>query len=80
MNSRHREIRALLTTMAPIRAIKYVKSIELPEIEEACIISVDIRGKSIIETAELLHLSPEAVKKRRRRAYAKICDAITSCE
>lgn len=76
MNSQHRAIRALLTTMAPKRAIGYITSFELPEEEEFCLIECDVRRRSHVQVADMLHISPECVKKRRQRAYAKIADQL----
>lgn len=76
MNSERRAIRALLSTMAPKRAIGYIQSFELPYEEEACLIECDVRKKSYVQISELLHLSPEAVKNRRRRAFDKIVDQL----
>lgn len=76
MNSQHRAIRALLTTMAPTRAVEYVRAFELPKSEETIIIEADIRRKSVVEIALAMNLSPEAVKRYRRRGYAKIQDYI----
>ena len=76
MNSQHRSIRAQLSSMAPKRAVAYILSFELPQDEAYCLIECDVRGKSRVEVAETLHVSPEYVKTRRRRAYSKIADGI----
>ena len=62
--------------MAPKRAVAYILSFELPQDEAYCLIECDVRGKSRVEVAETLHVSPEYVKTRRRRAYSKIADGI----
>lgn len=62
--------------MAPKRAVAYILSFELPPDEAYCLIECDVRGKSRVEVAEMLHVSPEYVKTRRRRAYSKIADGI----
>lgn len=72
MDSRHRELRAQLSSMAPARAIAYIMSFDLPPDESACLIECDVRGRSYVQVCERLHLSPEAVKRARRRAYGKI--------
>lgn len=72
MNERHRAIRALLTTMAPPRAVAYIKAFELPEDEETVIIECDVRKKSCVQVGEILHVSPDTIKRYRRRAYIKI--------
>lgn len=76
VNDQHRAIRALLQTMAPRRAVDYIRSFQLPEDEELFLIECDVRGKSYIQVAEAHHTTPEAIKRRRRRAYAKIADFI----
>lgn len=76
MDSQHRAIRARISTMAPRRAEAYIRSFELPEEEAESLIQCDVRCLSYIQAAERLHISPEALKKRRRRAFAKIADDI----
>lgn len=76
MNDQHRAIRALLQTMAPQRAMDYIQSFQLQEDEEIFIIECDIRGLSYIQAANKHHTTPEVIKRRRRRAYSKIADAI----
>ena len=76
MNSQHKRIRAELSAMAPRRAVEYILSFELPADEAYCLIECDVRGKSRVEVAETMHVSPEYVKTRRRRAYSKIADGI----
>lgn len=76
MNSQHRTIRALLSSMSPRRAVEHIKSFQLREEEEAVLIECDVRGLSYIQAAEKLHLSPEVIKSRKRRAYSKIVDEI----
>lgn len=75
MDSKHKAIRAELSSMAPRRAVAFVESFDLPADEAACLIECDIRRRSYAQVCNLLHLSPEAVKRARRRAYGKISDA-----
>ena len=72
MNSRHRAIRALLQTMAPSWAAAYIRSFGLPE----ALLERDVRGKSYVQIAMERNTTAEAIKRRRRRAYAKIVDEI----
>lgn len=60
--------------MAPRRAIEYILSLELPPDEAACIIECDVRRKSCVQVANMLHVSIDGLAKMRRRAYAKIAD------
>lgn len=76
MDSQHRAIRAVLSRMAPKRAVSYIRSFELPPDEETCLIECDVRQKSIVQVADMLHVSQETVKKRRKSAYAKIVDGM----
>lgn len=76
MNSQHRAIRALLSSMSPRRAVDYVQSFQLRPDEEAVLIECDVRGLSYIQAGDKLHLSPDAIKDRKRRAYSKIADEI----
>lgn len=74
MDTQHREIRAQLSAMAPRRAIAYIRSFDLPPDEAASLIECDVRGRSCVQAAELLHLSVDGLAKLRRRAYRKIAD------
>lgn len=76
MNSQHLAIRALLQTMAPKRAEAYIQAFELPPEEELFLLECDVRGKSYVEAALDNHTTPEAIKRRRHRAYAKIADEL----
>lgn len=76
MNSQHRAIRSLLSSMAPRRAVGYIQSFQLRPDEEAVLVECDVHGLSYIQAADKLHLSPEAIKERKRRAYSKIVDAM----
>ena len=60
--------------MAPRRAVAYIRSFELPPDEMACLVECDVRGRSCVQAAELLHLSVDGLAKLRRRAYHKIAD------
>lgn len=77
MNAQHREIRARLSRMAPQRAVDYVKAFDLPPMEEACIIECDVRGRSCVDVAMDMFVSPDTIKNCRRRAYGKIVDGIS---
>lgn len=74
MNTRHREIRALLSSMSPKRAEQAVRLVGLPTDEETAVLAVDVHGQSCIQTADRLHVSVDGLAKIRRRAYAKIAD------
>lgn len=74
MDSQHKQIRARLSSMAPKRAIAYILSFELPEDEAACIIECDVRRKSCVQVADMLHISIDGLAKMRRRAYTKIAN------
>ena len=74
MNKTHQEIRALLSSMAPMRAEQAVRLVALPPDEETAVLAVDVHGQSCLQAAELLHVSVDGLAKIRRRAYAKIAD------
>ena len=78
MDTQHKAIRAQLSSMAPRRAVAYIRSFELPPDEMACLVECDVYGKSYAQVSEQMHVSPEYVKKRRRRAFAKIADEINN--
>lgn len=78
MNSQHKAIRALLTTMAPNRAIDYIQAFNLPIDQERYLIEMDVRDKSRTQVAMEYNVSPETVRNKRRLAYDKIADEINN--
>lgn len=76
MEKEHREIRALLSSMAPARAVQAVRLVGLPPDEGTAVLAVDVHGKSCLQTAERLHVSVDTVKRLRRSAYRKLQDEI----
>lgn len=74
MNEQHRELRAELAAMSPQNAVAFVLSFELPQDEAECLIEHEVRRRSYVQICEKLHLSPEAVKRARRRAFVKIAN------
>ena len=74
MDKQHRAIRAKLSSMAPRRAVAYIRSFELPPDEMACLVECDVRGRSCVQVAQMLHLSVDGLAKLRRKAYRKIAD------
>ena len=76
MNKTHQEIRALLSSMAPMRAEQAVRLVALPPDEETAVLAVDVHGQSCLQVAALLHVSVDGLAKIRRRAYAKLADEI----
>lgn len=76
MDTQHREIRAQLSAMAPRRAISYIRSFDLPPDEAASLIECDVRGRSCVQVAFEMNLSPDTVKKYRRKAYRKIASEV----
>lgn len=76
MDSQRRAIRSLLCSMSPRRAVDYIRSFQLRPEEEAVLVECDVRGLSYVQAADKLHLSPDAIKERKRRAYNKIADEI----
>ena len=78
MKEQHRAIRALLSAMAPKRAVSYIRSFELPEEEELYLIECDVRKKSVVQASLDHHSTPDVVKRRRQAAYAHIADQINN--
>ena len=76
MEKTNREIRALLSSMAPARAAQAVRLVGLPADEETAVLAVDVHGQSCLQTAERLHVSVDTVKRLRRSAYRKLQDEI----
>ncbi|WP_417054040.1 hypothetical protein [Dysosmobacter sp.] len=74
MDTQHKAIRALLSSMAPMRAEQAVRLVSLPPDEETAVLAVDVHGQSCLQAAALLHVSVDGLAKIRRRAYAKIAD------
>lgn len=78
MNSQHKAIRANLTSMSPNRAISYIKAFNLRSDEENAIIECDVFGKSYPQVQAALNMTPEVLKRTKRRAYAKIADELNN--
>lgn len=76
MEKTNREIRALLSSMAPARAAQAVRLVGLPPDGETAVLAVDVHGQSCLQTAERLHVSVDTVKRLRRSAYRKLQDEI----
>lgn len=76
MEKTNREIRALLSSMAPARAAQAVRLVGLPPDEETAVLAVDVHGQSCLQAAERLHVSVDTVKRLRRSAYRKLQDEI----
>ena len=76
MEKTNREIRALLSSMAPARAAQAVRLVGLPPDEETAVLAVDVHGQSCLQTAERLHVIVDTVKRLRRSAYRKLQDEI----
>ena len=76
MDTQHKAIRGLLSSMAPMRAEQAVRLVGLPPDEETAVLAVDVHGQSCLQAAALLHVSVDGLAKIRRRAYAKIADDI----
>ena len=72
MDDRTRAVREMLRSMCPAASIPYIRSFQLPEEEELVLIEIDARGKSVQQVAQDRSLSPETVKRRRRRALRKL--------
>lgn len=53
MEKTNREIRALLSSMAPARAAQAVRLVGLPPDEETAVLAVDVHGQSCLQTAAL---------------------------
>lgn len=67
-----------MTSMAPKRAIDLIKSFELPECEQTCLIECDVRRKSYPQVQDEFGMTPEVIKRNRHRAYAKIADQLNN--
>ena len=76
MEKTNREIRALLSSMAPARAAQAVRLVGLPPDEETAVLAVDVHGQSCLQVADRLHVSVDTVKRLRRSAYRKLQDEI----
>lgn len=76
MDRQRKAVRGYIAGMAPNRAVEFVRSFDLPE-EAQSIILCDVRQKSYVQASDILHLSPESIKRKRRKALDKIIDALT---
>ena len=76
MDRQRKAVRGYIAGMAPNRAVEFVRSFDLPE-EAQSLILCDVRQKSYVQASDILHLSPESIKRKRRKALDKIIDALT---
>lgn len=72
MDIKAKALREALRDMTPAKSIPVVKSFQLTKDQERSIIDVDIRRKSITQSAMENHASPEAVKKSRERGFYRM--------
>lgn len=72
MEIKAKALRAALRDMIPAKSVPVVKSFGLTPDEEKYIIAVDIRRKSIAQTAMENHASEETVKRSRERGFARM--------
>lgn len=77
MNSQHRAIRALLSTMGPRRAESYILAFDLQPDEAVYIIEREVHRKSVQEIADKFNVSQETVKRRRKSGFQKISGQIS---
>ena len=61
MDTQHKAIRALLSSMAPTRAEEAVRRAGLPPEEETAVLAVDVHGQSCLQTAAQLHVSVDGL-------------------
>lgn len=80
MNSQHRAIRALLSEMSAERATDYIRAFRLTEREELCIMEKEVHDLSYAQICRKYGFSPELVRNTRRKAFAKMVDAIQYCK
>lgn len=73
-----RDLRAKLRSMAPVRAIPYIQTFQLPKEEELVLVERECRGKSVQQIALEQNLSVETIKRRRKAALLKISREIES--
>jgi hypothetical protein len=78
MEIKAKALRAALRDMIPAKSVPVVKSFGLTPDEEKYIIAVDIRRKSIAQTAMENHASEETVKRGRERGFARMILELTT--
>lgn len=74
MDTRAKETRRRLRSMAPSRSIPYIQSFQLPAEEEQVLVECEARGKSVQQVAMSMNLSAETVWRRRKAALRKISE------
>jgi DNA-binding CsgD family transcriptional regulator len=62
--------------MSEERATDYIKAFHLTEREEICIMEKEVHDLSYVQICRKYGFSPEMVKTTRKRAFAKMVDAI----
>lgn len=76
MDVKTKAVRCALSRMAPVRSIPVIRSFGLLPDEEQCLIDREARGKSILQIASTLHISPDVVKRKRYNALSKIANEL----
>lgn len=76
MNSHHRAIRSILSSMSEERAYDCIKAFHLTQREEICILEKEVHDLSYTQICLKYGFSSETVRNTRRKAFAKMVDAI----
>lgn len=72
MDVTHMAVRNALAELGTAAKLDLIRSFCLPPDEERCLIDREVKGKSVQQIADALSLSPETVKRRRKRALTQI--------
>lgn len=76
MNPYHRAVRAALAGMERGRALRWLAAQSVDQEERDCIAAMDVYRYSTVQAADLLFLSTETVKRRRRAGYGQIAASL----
>ena len=77
MDSKCHAVRmALLDLESPRIIADKIRSFNLPIEEEAVIIAREAKGRSIIQIADDFGMSPETVKRRRKRGFERMAKVL----
>lgn len=76
MNKHTNAVRTMLRELPPSVSVPLIKSYDLPADEEISVIMVDCYRKDITRVADMLFVSVETVKRRRKSAFVKIHNAM----
>ena len=72
MEIKAKALREAIKDLTPGKSVPVIQSFGLTQDEEKYIIQADVERKSVVQIAMENNVSPEVVKRRREKAYARM--------